>query len=324
MVHTWKVPHVIKGILTYAPALNAWRSRRATTAGSSSARYCYAVWLRHLVVLSRYGFDIDGAAVGELGPGDTIGTGFAALFSGARRYTALDIVPFARKLDLDETLAQLAHLFVRQEAIPDHQEFPLVRPRLQSYEYPAHLIHSPGSLEIVSRISNDLAGGLGNGHCIHYAAPWTSVDVGRGSLDLVFSQAVLQYVENIEGTYRAFFTWLKPGGYCSHAIGLGAMHLSPYWNGHWAYSNLEWQLLCGRREFVPNRAPLSAHIAAANRAGFHVLHLDRQPASGGLGVHALSPRFRSMSHEDLSTSGAMVVLHKPLGHLSQNSVSPIR
>ena len=51
MIETWKVPHIIKGMLTYAPMINAVRLRRCATGGSSSSRYCYAVWLRHLVTL---------------------------------------------------------------------------------------------------------------------------------------------------------------------------------------------------------------------------------------------------------------------------------
>jgi hypothetical protein len=54
-MNTWKAPHIVKGILTYVPVLNTWRSQHATTGGSDSARYCYAVWLRHLITLERLG-----------------------------------------------------------------------------------------------------------------------------------------------------------------------------------------------------------------------------------------------------------------------------
>ena len=80
-------------------------TRRSSTRGAGVAPrqeapsplgYCYAVWLRHLIVLDRYGFSGKDAAIGELGPGDSIGTGIAALLSGARRYVGLDAVPYAK------------------------------------------------------------------------------------------------------------------------------------------------------------------------------------------------------------------------------------
>ena len=79
MIQHWKLPHLVKGMLTYVPLVNTWRSRRGSTGGSNGARYCYAVWLRHFVTLSQHGFQVNGATVGELGPGDSIGTGLAAL-----------------------------------------------------------------------------------------------------------------------------------------------------------------------------------------------------------------------------------------------------
>ena len=84
-IQTWKIPHMIKGALTWLPPFNAWRLRRAS-AGGSSPRYCYSVWLRHLVLLSNYDFKVNNSRVGEFGPGDSIGIGLAALLSGAAQY----------------------------------------------------------------------------------------------------------------------------------------------------------------------------------------------------------------------------------------------
>ena len=140
VIQVWKVPPIIKGILTYVPVLNAWRQSHATSGGTDSSRYCYSVWLRHLTMLYRYGFKITGARIGELGPGDSIGIGLAALLSGANQYVGLDIVPFSAKADLETIFEELVQLYFRKEPIPDHNEFPRVRPRLDSYEFPNHLI----------------------------------------------------------------------------------------------------------------------------------------------------------------------------------------
>ena len=79
MFQSWKVIPIIKGVLTWVSILNSWRLRRVATTGSDSPRYCYSVWLRHLVKLHKYGFNVVGAKIGELGPGDSIGIGLSAL-----------------------------------------------------------------------------------------------------------------------------------------------------------------------------------------------------------------------------------------------------
>ena len=88
---------VVKGVLTWIPAFDIWRKHHATTGGTDTPRYCYAVWLRHLKLLNICGFKIGEARVDELGPADSIGIGLAALFSGAR-YTGLDSVRFLREM----------------------------------------------------------------------------------------------------------------------------------------------------------------------------------------------------------------------------------
>jgi SAM-dependent methyltransferase len=313
MVHAWKVPHVVKGMLTYVPALNARRIRRAATGGSNSPRYCYAVWLRHLVVLDRFGFSVKDAAIGELGPGDSVGTGLAALLSGAAKYVGLDVVGYSLTADLESISRELGQLYLSRAPIPDDSEFPAVRPRLDSYDFPDRLVVHEDLAQKIGRINSAVRSGLTDGVEVAYHAPWTSPDIIQpGSLDLVFSQAVLQYVDDLSGTYRAMFSWLRPGGYCSHATGLGANDFSPSWNGHWAYSDFEWRLVRGRRECLLNRQPLSVHLQLARSTGFDILHVDAQHNQNGLPVHSLSSRFRALAAEDLVTSGAMFVLRKPL------------
>jgi SAM-dependent methyltransferase len=312
MINSWKVPHIAKGLLTYVPALNALRVRRAATGGSNSPRYCYAVWMRHLVTLAACGVTVKDAAVGELGPGDTTATGLAALLSGARTYVGLDAISYPGNANLDMMLEELARLFLRREPIPDHREFPRVRPRLDSYDFPAGLIDTRMLDAKIRVLRGALKEGATNGDVISYRAPWTSVfDVAPGSLDVIFSQAVLQYVDDLEKAYQAMFTWLKPGGTCSHATGLGANNFSPYWNGHWAYTDREWRMVRGRREFLLNRATLSTHIAYARRAGFQVVLHSREYATDGLPIAALSRRFQEHDEEDLRTRGVVMILHRP-------------
>jgi SAM-dependent methyltransferase len=312
IIQAWKVPHVLKGMLTWVPVLNAWRLRRASTGGTDSPRYCYSVWLRHLAMLDLYGFRINGAHIGELGPGDSIGIGLAALLSGASRYVGLDIVPFSAKANLGRIFGELVQLYSREEPIPNENEFPSVRPRLNSYEFPNHLVDYTHIGDRAEKIRGELKAGLNGGQLLSYRTPWTSLDdVAVGTLDLIFSQAVLEHVDSLPETYQAMFAWLKPGGYASHVIDFSAHHLSPFWNGHWAYSDWQWKLVRGKREFLLNREPLSTHLAHAQNAGFQTMLLRRDYRNRGLKVNTLASRFRSLDTEDSQISGAMLILRKP-------------
>jgi hypothetical protein len=300
-------------MMTWVPGLNAWRRRRASTGGSNSARYCYSVWLRHLVILDKYGFRIKGARVGELGPGDSIGAGLAALLAGADSYVGLDIVPFLAFTNLESIFDELLQLYSLKHPIPDEKEFPGVRPRLQSYEFPDQLIDWTNFKTRASEIRDEIRGGMNRGRKLKYRAPWNSIgDISPNSLDLVFSQAALEYVVPLEGAYMAISKWLAAGGFSSHIIDFSASYVSPYWNGHWAYSDWEWRLVRGQREFFLNREPLSTHLAFARNFKLDLLHVDPEYTNMGLKKGSLSPRFRELNIQDLRTRVAMIVLHKKL------------
>jgi len=233
----WKLRHIAKGTLTWVPALNRLRLKKVSTGGTNSARYCYAVWLRHLVMLNYQGFKINGTHIGELGPGDSIDTGLAALLSGAASYVGLDVFPFSVNANLDLILDELVELFSRREPIPDNDEFPRIRPALKTYKFSDQAVEWESFDNRVDRIRAELKNGLEDSQYVRYRAPWSSVeDIERSSLDLLFSQAVLEYADPLENAYQAMSLWIKPGGYASHRISFSATYLSPFWNGHWAYA----------------------------------------------------------------------------------------
>ncbi|MBX3326120.1 MAG: methyltransferase domain-containing protein [Nitrospira sp.] len=263
-------------------------------------------------MLDQCGFKIDGAQVGELGPGDSLGIGLAALLSGAARYVGLDIVPYSAKADLEKMLDELLQMYSQEERIPDGTEFPSVRPQIASYGFPGHLIDRASVLAKAEEVRSHLRGGLNSSSFLGYRVPWTSLPhIAEASLDLIFSQAVLEHVDSLEETYRAMFAWLRPGGYASHVIDFKAHGRSPFWNGHWAYSDWQWKLVRGKREFLLNREPMSTHLAHAKKVGFKVVLSKREEATIGLDISALSSRFRQMSGVDAQTSEVLMILQKP-------------
>ena len=312
MIQAWKVRHMLTGMLTFVPILNAWRQRHASTGGADSARYCYSVWFRHLSMLDQHGFKIKGAQVGELGPGDSLGLGLAALLAGAKGYTGLDIVPYSATSGLENIFEELVEMYLEKTPLPDDSEFPFVRPRIDSYDFPNHLTDSANLALKAETLRQQIRVGLNNSLLIDYRVPWTLLpQIREASLDLIFSQAVLEHVDNLNETYQAMYAWLKPNGYASHVIDFRAHGRSPYWNGHWAYSDWQWKLVRGKREFLLNREPISTHIAHAKRAGFQVLLLKEDQAPHRLEISALASRFQRMTPADARTSGVFVILRKP-------------
>lgn len=308
----WKARPIVLGMLTWVPILNAWRQRRASTGGSDSARYCYSVWFRHLTKLNRCGFKVIGAHIGELGPGDSLGIGLASLLSGSARYVGLDIVHYSAKADLERMFDELLDMYVKEERVPDDKEFPFVRPHIDSYEFPRDAVDRRNVSTKAEEIRNQLRGGFNSGSLLGYRVPWMSLpQIEEASLDLIFSQAVLEHVDSLAETYRAMFAWLKPGGYASHVIDFRAHGRSPFWNGHWAYSDWQWRLVRGKREFLLNREPLSTHLFLAKKVGFELLLMERNRASNGLELQVLAPRFRQIDVSDAQTSGVFLILQKP-------------
>lgn len=301
MIQAWKARHILTGMLTFVPILNRWRRQRESTGGSCSARYCYSVWFRQLLTLYQYGFRINKAQIGELGPGDSLGMGLAALLSGAAGYSGLDIVPYSAKADLERMLDELVDIYSRKERISDETEIL------------DHLIDWADVPMKAIEIRKQLRNGLSGGSLLGYRVPWTSMPhIDGASLDLIFSQAVLEHIDCLEETYQAMFAWLKPGGYASHVIDFGSHGRSPFWNGHWAYSDWQWKLVRGKREYLLNREPMSTHLACAKKVGFEVLLSRRNHTTSGLNIQALSSRFRQMDVDDAQTRGGFLILQKPI------------
>jgi hypothetical protein len=124
------------------------------------------------------------------------------------------------------------------------------------------------------------------------------------------SQATLEHVEDLPGTYAAMGRWLKPGGFATHQVDFRCHHTAKEWNGHWAYSDLHWRIIKGKRPYLINRQSVSTHIAHAVTAGLE--QVASTPVLDGQGIRRrqLARRFRDLTEEDLKTSGTFLVFRK--------------
>ena len=128
--------------------------------------------------------------------------------------------------------------------------------------------------------------------------------------DLVFSQAVLEHVDDIDVEYARMYRALGPAGVTSHQIDFKSHRFARAWNGHWTFSDRRWRLIRGARRYAINRAPLHEHLAGLSAAGFVDVAIERTVSSSALVRADLQPRFSDMPQADLTTSSALVQARK--------------
>jgi hypothetical protein len=306
---------IIKGVVSYLPgglklATNRW-------GGTDSVRYCYSVWMRHFVRAALLGKDRF-QSVAELGPGDSLGIGLAAMLTGADSYCALDIKAYAQSAQNLKIFDQLVRLLQREEPIPGASEYPAMWPPLTSYEFPRQILTPARLVECLQpdrldAIRRALGGDANSPVRVAYAAPWDqTVNIRRESIDFAFSQAVLEHVDDVGGTYRALASWLKPGALMSHTIDFKSHGLTRDWNGHWTVGERTWKILRGKGRCLINRMPHSAHTAEMQRNGLEIVNEHRRVESP-LARRRLAREFRWLTDEDLGTPGVFIQARKRLG-----------
>ena len=306
-----RMRELAKGIVTHVPVVGAYACR--SSGGTVSARYCYGVWMRHLVRAAEAGLDTSPRAVAELGPGDSFGIGLAAVLSGADRYSAFDAKPHAHPEQNLQVFEELVGLFQRRERIPDQSEFPNTFPVLASYDFPSGLLRDARLTRSLDAARLDLIRAALRGTApadaairISYAAPWDATTrIEPGTIDMALSQAVLEHVEDVPNTYKALHRWIRPGGFMSHSIDFKSHGLTTDWNGHWTVGDGLWRIARGNRPYLINRLPYSVHLAAMKDAGFTVVAETPRYLSA-LPRAALAERFRGLTDDDLRISGVFV------------------
>jgi hypothetical protein len=280
--------------------------------------YCYSVWLRHLSLANRYVHGFRPQSVVEVGPGDSIGVGLAAILAGARQYCGLDAFEYASAETNVRVLDELVDLFRRRTPIPDETVFPKLYPRLKDYSYPTGLIDEGLNERLSDASLARLRLALGSKTVdspISYRCPWLADSVGSQTADMVLTQVALEYMEHsphnddLTHNLRAMAAWLKPGGVMSHQIDLSCPAGAP-WNHHWAYGSLKWQLIRGRRPSFENRVPLSAYLHLIEGLGLRVMGVE-PVLSDGLRREALAEPFRYLPDSDLRARAALIVAVKP-------------
>ena len=306
---------LLKGILTFIPGSERVLPKTLASRNPPSAYY-YGVWLKHLVYLRAGGLNDNPQVVAELGPGDSLGLGIAALLSGTRCYLALDVLAHADTASNLESLRVIAELMNARAARPN-RGWPDFDAYLDSRLFPGDILTEERLAESlqparIDAIRHALQGQSGGDIEIAYRAPWNDAGVIRANtVDLVISQAVLEHVEDVPGTYAALYRWLKPGGLMSHQIDFDSHNITREFNGYRAVPEPVWRLAKGRRPYFINREPCSAHLKAMEQAGFEIISVQQHLREDGIPRRRLASRWKDISDSDLKCSGAFVQARKP-------------
>ena len=309
-----KIKPISKGIILHIPGVRKILSKR--TGGTSESRYCYSVWMRHLIHWNIF-YDRIPEDVVELGPGDSLGIGLASLLSGSKQLYALDVVKYWDNKRNLEVFEELIVLFRSKANIPDSIEYPTIKPKLENYGFPSSILSdnllnetlAENRLNAIRKEILDIDNPANS--FIKYYIPWNGSDIIKpDSIDFIYSQAVLQHVEDLENTYRVMEKWLKPLGLMSHTIDFKLMGVTQIWNGHWTFSDLEWKIVKGGKPFLINRQPFSEHMKLQSKYGFKILVNVPTKLENKLNRNQLSTEFKNISEEDITTSGTYILSKK--------------
>lgn len=323
------VKPIVKGFLTFIPGVRGILPKRGT-GGTNSAAYCYEVWLKHLTLLWENGMRSMPNTIAELGPGDSIGVGIAAMLSGINNYCALDVVEYANRdfnVSIFEEIVALFKMRAARPALgwPDYDVY------LDKGLFPSHILTrdvlaASLSEERIALIRDALVNpkSQNNGVSIKYMAPWSDMNlIQKETINVILSHSTLEHVVDLKSTYQAFYLWLKQGGMMSHQIDFSSHGLSKKWNGHWACSEPLWKIILGKRSYLINRQPCSVHIELARNNGFEIICCLKNHRPDGIPRSQLAVGWRTVTDDDLTCSEVFIQARRKVGSGQNEVISSI-
>lgn len=311
-----EVVALTKGIATRVPLLYRTFGQRHTNLDLSEATadYSYSVWIKHLAKLHETAGCGVPEVIAEVGPGDTLGTGVAALLSGATRYIGVDVLPFARTGPTMEVAHGLVPLFATRrpcegEGVPRFQHILDKNGFLSSVLTDDLLSRTldPARVEaILEDVSSVVRGVVPKNGFVTYVAPITESAIPIASVDFLLSHSVLEHVSDPKESMRMFHKWLKPGAIMSHLFDLRSHGITRAWDGHRAFGERAWSVAVGARPFVINRLPFADLVNIVESSGFRILLALRHQCEPTLSRDQLAKVWQRQSDEELSTDGGFI------------------
>lgn len=232
------------------------------------------------------------ATIVEYGPGDVPGVALAFTAAGARRVICVDRFALIRPSGFNQTvLDRLGEQVGDEEA----------RAR---YERARQNLRTLGAGQQAERDAD-----------VAYRVDRNGYSGLDAEADLIISRAVLEHVNDLEGTFRDMHRALRPGGIAMHKVDLRSHGLHretpldfltwPRWAWWCMHSN----------KGTPNRWRLDRYRDLADAYGFELLLLEPvesfSPADVEAVRHALADVASAASGEDLTVATFWLVVRKP-------------
>ena len=132
------------------------------------------------------------------------------------------------------------------------------------------------------------------------------------TFDIIYSQAVMEHVQDPERCVRQLARLLRPGGVTSHQIDLRDHRGTDRPLEFLVHSDRAWRLAMSHRQFT-NRWRRSDWVAAFEGAGFRIVEAratERTEVSDAQ-RSSLHPRFAGKPLDDLAVIGVLLVAAKP-------------
>lgn len=311
-----KIKVVFRGIIKIIwPWLYNFLKKRGT-GGTDSASYCYSVWLRHIILLHENGMYNLPKSIVEIGPGDSLGIGLNALITGANKFFAFDIIKHANTERNLKIFDELVNLYKSQIEIPNDTPFENVKPKLKNYKFPKHILNDTYLKEMLNDIRlNQIREAIKNTESgefvIKYVLPNNKdIEIEKDSIDLIYSQAVMEHIIDISTIYNNSYYWLRFGGYMSHEIDYSAHETHKKWFGHWTYPKWLWNIILEGRLYSINRYPHSFHIRTMLKSNFKIVfHLPFTNIKAKSIQKNIFYNYE-FNDEDLKTSGGYIIAQK--------------
>ncbi len=310
------IPAYLKGLVSYLPSSDLLVKARGTQS-EPHAGYYYGIWMKHLTILWESGCREIPDTTAELGPGNYLGVGLAALLSGCNTYVGLDVVSYFKEEPILHLFEEMLKLF--EDRTPCQiGGWPNLEPYVDDRHFPSHiltddLLSVTLASDRLDRIREEIKNpGTGReGISFGYLAPWQErYHSLKGSVDLVLSHAVLQYVSDLPPLFDQISSMLRAGGHMSHQVDLSAHNISSVWNYHRSISDFSWNIIKGKRPYYLNRFPLSQYVESLDREKWDVICLEQQMRDDGIPRSQLTARWKMLSDEDLNCAGLFLQVKK--------------
>lgn len=250
---------------------------------------CFEEYFEHLGVAQsdRTGF-LRGKRLLEFGPGDVPGVAILMVAHGAEQVVCVDRFPLVRMSPKNVEIVKLM-----LERLPDE-----ARQRADL------CFRQPGRPET----------GF-NPQYIDYLVRPSGLSGLGAEIDMVFSRAVLEHVNDLPASILDMYAALKPGGLAIHLVDLkshGLHRVNPLDFLEWP--DWLWSLMYSEKG-VPNRLRVDAYREAVYQSGFECVALEPTLRAAAADIQAVRPRlaerFRNLSDEELSWLGFWLVGRKP-------------